>query len=244
MLLPLCRRGLSGPDLSIRHVYYLDMSSRQTHMPIMLTKPPNLSEGPTLADLAAASGLEPRTIRSWIAQGLLPPPLTRGPSARYPADATQRLLAIVAMKEMLGMSLADIRLELLSANAEKIASYAARVPGLPPRASAALRQGKAADATAALDYIAQVRAESPASEPRLEEQKELFAQPAPIGLEALEFRLGGPKPAPMRRSRTDEWLRIPITPDLELHARGPLDPEQRARLERCANLIRNILLGS
>ena len=242
MLRLLCA-GISA-DFSRLDMSYLDMSSRQSPYASMLIKPPTWSEGPTLADLAAASGLEPRTIRSWIAQGLLPPPLTRGPSARYPADTTRRLLAIVAMKEMLGMSLAEIRLELLSANAEKIASYAGRIPGLPPHASTALQQGKAADATAALDYIAQVRAESPASEPRLEEQKELFAQAAPIGLEALEFRLGGPKPAPMRRSRTDEWLRIPITPDLELHARGPLDPEQRAQLERCANLIRNILLGS
>jgi hypothetical protein len=41
---------------------------------------------PSLADLAAASGLLPRTIRSWVAQGLLPAPLTRGPAARYPAE--------------------------------------------------------------------------------------------------------------------------------------------------------------
>lgn len=38
----------------------------------------------TLAELADASGLQSRTIRSWVAQGLLPGPLTRGPAARYP----------------------------------------------------------------------------------------------------------------------------------------------------------------
>ena len=35
-------------------------------------------DGPTLSDLATASGIEPRTIRSWVAQGLLPPPLEIG----------------------------------------------------------------------------------------------------------------------------------------------------------------------
>ncbi len=49
-----------------------------------------LASEPTLADLAAASGLQPRTIRSWVAQDLLPGPLSRGPAARYPADTLER----------------------------------------------------------------------------------------------------------------------------------------------------------
>ena len=76
---------------------------------------------PTLAELAAASGLQPRTIRSWVAQDLLPAPLNRGPGARYPADMLQRLLAIRAMRDLLGMPLAAIRQELLVASAERIA---------------------------------------------------------------------------------------------------------------------------
>lgn len=214
--------------------------------------PPGISEGPTLADLAATSGLEPRTIRSWIAQGLLPPPLNRGPSARYPADATQRLLAIVAMKDLLGMSLSDIRLELLSASAEKIAAHAARLASVSSRPPVPTATNKAPHPGAALDYLAALRSR-PAAESvpqgafsvSLEPLNSASEDEVPrSGLEALEHRLAGPKPAPPRRSRTEEWLRIPITPDLALSARGPLDPDQRARLERCASLIHAILLGS
>ena len=57
-------------------------------------------EGLTLAELADASGLQPRTIRSWVAQGLLPGPLSRGPGARYPVDQLERILAIRTMKEL------------------------------------------------------------------------------------------------------------------------------------------------
>jgi hypothetical protein len=37
---------------------------------------------------------------------------------------------------------------------------------------------------------------------------------------------------------------MPVTPDVEISVRGPLDAEQRARLERCADLLRDILLGT
>jgi hypothetical protein len=73
-----------------------------------------------------------------------------------------------------------------------------------------------------------------------EPQSDLFARA--IGFEALEQRLGPGRASP-RKARAEEWLRIPVTPEVELAARGPLDAEARARLERCADLIRDILLG-
>jgi DNA-binding transcriptional MerR regulator len=212
-------------------------------MRCMMT-PASSSPEPTLADLAAASGLEPRTIRSWIAQGLLPPPLTRGPAARYPADTVQRLLAIQAMREVLGMSLADIRMELLVANAEQIAAHAARAADLPRHSGNHKNPGREQASKSALDYIARLRvaeASMPgdSAAPSLHEQQ----PPAPSGFEALERHLGQGKAVSTRKSRAEEWLRIPVTPDIELSARGPLDPAQRTRLERCADLIRSILLG-
>ena len=65
----------------------------------------------------------------------------------------------------------------------------------------------------------------------------------PTGFEALERRLAQARPEPARKARAEDWLRIPVTPDVELAVRGRLDAEQRARLERCADLIRDILLG-
>ena len=93
-----------------------------------------MPDEPTLAQLAADSGLLPRTIRSWVTQGLLPGPLTRGPTARYPADTLERLLAIRAMRDHLHMPLTAIRQELLVASREAVRALAAKAANLAPEA--------------------------------------------------------------------------------------------------------------
>ena len=207
---------------------------------------------PTLAELAEASGLEARTIRSWVAQGLIPGPRSRGPGARYSADALERLLAIRGMRDRLGMPLAAIRQELLVATPEQLRAHAGRAADLAPEP----RQPAPAPSSA-LDYLRAVR-ERAAPAPTMEAaappppQDAAEAPPArlqgslalpPTGFEALERRLAQARPEPARKARSEDWLRIPVTPDVELAVRGRLDAEQRARLERCADLIRDILLG-
>lgn len=221
---------------------------------------------PTLAELAAASGLQPRTLRSWVTQGLLPGPLTRGPFARYPADTLERVLAIRAMRDLLGMPLATIRQELLVASPEQIRAHAAKAAGLAPEPTDAAGVGPRAQGPgSALAYLRALREGAGGAKPMPAALRSRVAAPqaaadlllssaadaapvppAPSGFEGLERRLaegrGGRLPA--RKARAEEWLRIPVTPDVELAIRGVLDAEQRARLERCADLIRDILLGS
>ncbi len=219
------------------------MSHCSFHFPGMIAEP-------TLADLAAASGLQARTIRSWVAQGIVPGPLTRGPAARYPADTLQRLLAIRAMRDLLGMPLAAIRQELLVASAEQVEAYAAKAAGLAPEA----QDGPPADPVtpaapqAALNYLRALRlrgtAAAPAPPARLAASFNDPLPPQPQGFAALERHLAAGRPAqPARKARAEEWLRIPITPDVDLAVRGRLDAGQRAQLERCADLVRDILLG-
>jgi DNA-binding transcriptional MerR regulator len=211
---------------------------------------------PTLAELAAASGLEPRTIRSWVAQGLVPGPRSRGPGARYPADTLERLLAIRGMRDRLGMPLAAIRQELLVATAEQLQAHAGRAADLAPEPAQPMPAEPAPAASSALDYLRGLRARSapapmpdaapspppPAGAPPPLARQQSLALP-PTGFAALERRLGQSRPEPVRKARAEDWLRIPVTPDVELAVRGRLDAEQRARLERCADLIRDILLG-
>jgi DNA-binding transcriptional MerR regulator len=52
-----------------------------------------------LAGLAAASGISQRTIRYYITEGLLPPPVGVGPSAAYTAAHRDRLALIARLKE-------------------------------------------------------------------------------------------------------------------------------------------------
>ncbi len=208
----------------------------------------------TLAELADASGLQSRTIRSWVAQGLLPGPLTRGPLARYPADQLERILAIRAMKDLLGMSLTDIRRELLVATAEQVQTWADKAVDIAPELPLTSAMHADADPGAALDYFRSLRSE--ASQAPLGLANASFAaqladvsnaqqlRPA-SGFEALERRLmqtGARSPA-TGKARSEQWITIGITPDVELSVRGQLDPEQRARLERCAELMRDILTG-
>lgn len=235
----------------------------------------------SLAELADASGLHPRTIRSWVAQGLLPGPLSRGPAARYPGDQLERILAIRTMKELLGMSLADIRQELLVAPADRIAALAQKAPTIVPEQSGAMSSPPApptppdADPNAALDYFTELRwgvvpptkaresghafgmARMRGAPRSLGETSEAayapYAPDAPAaeppkrasGFEALEQRLlqSATRAPTERRPRAEERLTIEITPDVELSVRGKLDAEQRARLERCAELMRDILTG-
>lgn len=51
-----------------------------------------------LAELAAATGVSPRTIRYYIAEGLLPPPEGPGPAAVYTAAQRDRLALIALLK--------------------------------------------------------------------------------------------------------------------------------------------------
>lgn len=203
----------------------------------------------TLADLAQASGLHPRTIRSWVAKDILPGPLSRGPSARYPDDMLDRVLAVRALKESGGVPLGQIRQFLLIASPEQIAEQAAIGARLAPEPAEERATGDDqeyaptnAPKNDALDYLRALRRQTPQ---RVSESTGPRGPSGPTGFEALEQRLshGGSARTPDRRSRTEEWLKLSITPDIELSVRGALDPEQRARLERCADLIRDILQG-
>jgi DNA-binding transcriptional MerR regulator len=219
------------------------MSIGAIHIPAMADTDPSTL---TLAELAAAAGLQARTLRSWVAQGLLPGPLSRGPLARYPAEALPRVLAVRAMRDRLGMPLAAIRQELLVATPAQLEAHAAKAAGLAPEAPDA-----EATAETALDYLRALRSRVPAApSPPLAmsmrpEPPASMPQPAPpvSGFAALEQQLGEGRASPPRKTRAEEWLRLPITPDVELAVRAPLDAEQRTRLERCADLIRHILLG-
>jgi DNA-binding transcriptional MerR regulator len=65
------------------------------------------NERRTLAELAIASGVAVRTIRYYIARGLLPPPLVGGRGACYGEPHIERLAKIQAMQSQ-GLTLAQI----------------------------------------------------------------------------------------------------------------------------------------
>jgi DNA-binding transcriptional MerR regulator len=100
----------------------------------------------TIGELAEATGVTTRTIRYYTAEGLLPPPETRGRYALYSADHLRRLHMIARLKDAyLPLGEIKARIEQLSAEdvRELLAEYSP--PAQAPPASAT-------------DYIAQVLA--------------------------------------------------------------------------------------
>lgn len=75
----------------------------------------------TIADLQAETGMSPRTIRFYIAEGLLPPAYGRGPSATYDVGHLLRLRYIQALKDE-RLALGDIKERLNNLTDENIAT--------------------------------------------------------------------------------------------------------------------------
>jgi DNA-binding transcriptional MerR regulator len=189
----------------------------------------------SLSDLAERSGVERRTIRSWIAQGLLPAPTTIGRNASYEQEHLDRLLAICELRDRGGLSLAQIRARLLTLPEAEIAALARR------REEAGTGDGPAA----ALDYIRSVRARrAPPSEsgadsralmnagvtvPHLMEDLTAFAPGVADGW--------GTTDAPM----VEPCLRITVSPEIDLLVRGTPNPERVVQLQGLAASLRRAL---
>ena len=217
-----------------------------------------------LDELSERTGVEPRTLRSWVSEGLLAPPVRPGRGARYPATNADRALAVRALKELHGLSLSEIGHRFLLATDDQIREWALEAgPTSVPRGSAR-------------EYLSRIRARSASTEPaqwsgdapggtmtspslvgtsskprsvrmptrsrrvsRTEARQEELASIERLILQ-LEEVLDAPAP---RRSRGTIWTRISITPDLEISVRGSLDPSERILFEQLADQFRAIITG-
>ena len=227
-----------------------------------------MDEGLTLEELSERAGVEPRTLRSWVSEGLLAPPFKPGRGARYPALNAEKALAVRALKDVAGLSLAEIGRRLLLATDDQI------------RAWAAILNPTATPSGTAREYLERVRAkvqEAPPAVamstgknfsaarseilPRLMYSRIPREHPASIaraglpdlharsdsdmaGIERVALQLANAldEPAP-RRSRGTIWTRIPITPDIEISVRGELNPAERLLFEQVADQLRAALTG-
>jgi DNA-binding transcriptional MerR regulator len=202
----------------------------------------------TLEELAQLLRINPRTIRSYIQQGLLRGPDSMGRNARYSDYHVKRLQTIRQLKDDHNLPLSQIRqLVTMAAPDEDL-----QIQLVPVRAPEEETMQSMPEPSSALDYIRSRRADGRGGEPLMEaafspaEKSEITPrQERPIEALLAKLRdqagLGSSVP---RRSRGQEWVRLEVTPDIELHLRGPLYGEQLKDFERLADLMRHILLGS
>jgi DNA-binding transcriptional MerR regulator len=153
---------------------------------------PDRDESPSysLDELSREADVTPRTIRYYIAEGLLPPPESIGRNARYGQEHLDRLRFIGQLKAQF-LPLKEIRTRIRSMSPEAI-SRAATVQ--ERRALASRRPPRASSAE---DYVASVlREASPAYEARAMERP--------------------PRPAMQPPPQDRSWKRIRISDDAEL----------------------------
>lgn len=208
-------------------------------------------EAHSLQDLADQTGVEPRTIRSYVERGILPGPDSLGRGARYSRETLDRLKVLNLIRSAnREVSLEKIRIllqQLSPGQIRDIASGRVRIGALIDTDQPAPNQQ---DRSAALEYLHRLGVSSPAraSDAPLFQRAAMdtagylpgdevsrLAQVA-AALAGLAGRGSSSRPV-----RGERWYRIPLTPDIELSIRGEFEAEQIAQLHRIGDALRVLL---
>ncbi|NQW18319.1 MAG: MerR family transcriptional regulator [Chloroflexi bacterium] len=212
----------------------------------------------SIDQLANLTGFTRRNIRSYVQQGLIDPPDSVGRKARYGRKHLVVLQAIRTLREGHNLALADIRARLLFADPQEVEDLAAQ--------TGEIGSSPAPDSDgvgrSALEYLESLK-RSPGQLREVSSQMAMDdggiegqhlhrrmiqsgtappARSSPVDrlLRNIE-RLGDGKPI-ARKSKGEQWVRIPVTPDIEISVRGANSPEQVARLEAIADRLRVLLM--
>ncbi|MFL5803789.1 MAG: MerR family transcriptional regulator [Roseiflexaceae bacterium] len=216
----------------------------------------------TIGDLAELAGTTPRTIRYYTAEGLLPPPDTRGRYALYGQEHLDRLRLIARLKDAyLPLGEIKLRMEQLSGGEIRhlLADYAGQPAPTPASAAEYITQVLTTSiAPQATPEGPRMLAESASSYGPTKEQPPTgptpigFATPAPAPASRAEGaaqssllrrlvpqRRQGDAPQPAAPPAPEEtWQRVTLAPGVELHMREPLAPGLRERVERLIDQAR------
>ena len=206
-----------------------------------------------IGELAEKVGVTPRTIRYYAAEGLLPPPETRGRYALYGAEHLHRLRLIARLKDAY-LPLSEIRARIEHLTDEQVQQLLAEygdAPTQPPAASAT-------------EYVARVLAAQGTPQPALP-----APHAAPLGYRTpgstadtgqFQARLSGSvaepqaeagystsSPAPARGTidrplvdPPETWQRVRLAPGVELHTREPATPASRERMQQLLAFAREL----
>jgi DNA-binding transcriptional MerR regulator len=204
----------------------------------------------SIADLARISGLSVRTIRYYLAQGLIPASGEAGPGAHYGQGHLDRLQLIKRLQTQF-LPNAEIRRRLAPLSDAEVAGLAAESV---PTATAST--------SSALDYVrgvlgaADVRGEAgaktlPAAPPppapvlrmSMPQAARDAAPPSPpmpppsAIAGAAEATSDYEPPSPDR----SQWERLSLGENIEIHIRRPLSRPEQRRVERLITIARQVL---
>lgn len=184
----------------------------------------------SLNELAEATGIEARTIRSYIERGLLPSAQARGRAASYSEEHLSRLQVINSLRRARpNITLSEIRIFLQSLNPEQVHSLA---HGSITAAVRAINESDEVDLLNAADDAIEM--------PRRDWGDAAAKLTGAERLVRLLRQVSGFIP-PASASKVEGWQRIMITPDIELSIRAEFDSNQLAAFRELADLLGYLL---
>ena len=200
----------------------------------------------SLTELADLAGVTPRTVRYYLAQGLLPAVGQTGPGSKYDVGHLARLRVIRRLQAE-HLPLAEIRRRLETLDDGEIRDLVdAGAPSAP--------------SDTALEYLRTVLAGPPVvrpssrpmpapsfaivaphamSAPSVATAKEPLAEALPDDASATPSE--PPADAVARPADRSQWDRIVLVPDIELHIRRPLSRAQNKQVDRLVTIARELL---
>jgi DNA-binding transcriptional MerR regulator len=207
----------------------------------------------SITELADLAGVTPRTVRYYLAQGLIPSPGATGPGVKYGDEVLDRLrlirrlqrkhLPLAEIRQRLA-GLTDFRIALLAdedlipddfgstmTRPDTALDYIRRI--LAPTAAVASPTEAAPAAPAAGGLLRHtVAAEAPGA----------YSAPSPRPSPAFSMAPAAVEPdvGPDAIERS-QWDRISLAPDIELHVRRPLARSLSRKVDRLVTIARELL---
>ena len=219
----------------------------------------------SLTELADLGGVTPRTVRYYLAQGLLPSVGSSGPGSKYDPGHLARLRLIRRLQAE-HLPLAEIRRRLEALTEDEIAGLAGQAEPPPPSDSALDYLRSVLDGSSALRRVSRgtpgagpgsaaaavpgqpvARAPDHRGRPgwrsaRLPSRAASALPPPPASSPVPAAPAVPAVPAaPERAVERSQWERVVITPDVELHIRRPLVRAQNKQVDRLIAIARELL---
>lgn len=171
----------------------------------------------TIEELAQRAGVPVRTVRYYIAEGILPPAGSRGKSATYGAEHLTKLLLarLLADRRVLLADIRDQVSQLTSAEARELLQ----------RERARDREVKKAERQSPRDFVSSL----------LDQARRPPVRPVTSHAPQLLAEADASRPAQATSPQTaSSWRRLELAPGVELHVRSDVEASQ-------ATLIRRLL---
>jgi len=192
------------------------------------------AESYSLTELAGATGLEERTIRSYIERGLLPGAHARGRASSYSDEHLARLNIIRSLRRARpNIGLSEIRIFLQNLSPDQIKRFAdGEITATSRVTDTLIRTEGTESGTASNEDI-----EMPSTTDWARSAANL------TGVERLVciLREVSGRKAPGSTSKVEGWQRIAVTPDIELSVRAGFDETLVAAFRELADLLRHLL---